>query len=105
MQEAAHVLIGKHDFSTFRAQDCQAASPIKTLDALEAWREDELIVFEARARSFLYHQVRNMIGTLSLVGTGQWTVGNFKTAFAACDRKQGGPTAPAHGLCFWKVEY
>ena len=105
MQEAAKLLLGKHDFSTFRAQNCQSNSPIKTLDAFEIAREDELVLFNCRARSFPYHQVRNMVGTLVLVGTGQWTLEDFKAAFAACDRKAGGPTAPAHGLFFWQVEY
>jgi len=105
MQEAANILIGQHDFSTFRASECQANSPIKTLDKLLVVRDGDLITFETRARSFLYHQVRNMVGTLALVGTGQWNLDDFKTALAAHDRKAGGPTAPAQGLFFWGVEY
>src|SRR6185312_16066834 len=105
MQTAARLLIGQHDFSTFRAQNCQANSPLKTLDALNIHNEDELVIFETRARSFLYHQVRNMVGTLTMVGTGQWTVEDFRKAFEAHNRQAGGPTAPAHGLFFWKVEY
>jgi tRNA pseudouridine38-40 synthase len=105
MQEAARILIGNHDFTTFRARDCQAKSPVKTLDALNITREDEMIIVEARARSFLYHQVRNMVGTLALVGSGQWNLDDFKAAFAARDRKAGGPTAPAQGLIFWEVKY
>jgi tRNA pseudouridine38-40 synthase len=105
MQEAAALLIGKHDFSTFRAQYCQANTPVKTLDALEVSAEDETLIIAASARSFLYHQVRNMVGTLVMVGTGQWSVEDFKTAFAARDRSKGGPTAPAHGLYFWEAIY
>ena len=105
MQEAARLLIGNHDFSTFRAQNCQSSSPVKTLDALEIAMEEELITFHTSARSFLYHQVRNMVGTLMLVGNGQWTLDDFTSAFAARDRRQGGPTAPAHGLIFWSVDY
>ena len=105
MQEAAKILIGHHDFSTFRASECQSNSPLKTLDVLAILRDGELIIFETRARSFLYHQVRNMVGTLVLAGTGQWSCDDFKAAFAARNRKAGGPTAPAHGLFFWSVEY
>lgn len=105
MQRAAALLIGKHDFSTFRAQHCQSNSPIRTLDQLDVTIEGEAIVFYARARSFLYHQVRNMVGTLSMVGLGQWSVEDFRSAFLACDRTKGGPTAPPHGLFFWGVEY
>src|SRR5262249_32931057 len=101
MQEAAQSILGKHDFSTFRAQGCQASSPLRTLDRLDIRREGEMIVFETEARSFLYHQVRNMVGTLAMVGNGQWTVADFKSAFAAKDRRAGGPTAPAEGLTFW----
>ncbi|MGE3623688.1 MAG: tRNA pseudouridine(38-40) synthase TruA [Bdellovibrionales bacterium] len=105
MQEAAKILIGKHDFSTFRAQHCQSNSPIRTLDALDVYADGELILFHTRARSFLYHQVRNMVGTLVMVGNGQWSIDDFKSAFAAKDRKAGGPTAPPQGLFFWEVEY
>jgi tRNA pseudouridine38-40 synthase len=105
MQQAARLLLGKHDFSTFRAQNCQSKSPVRTLDALDITRQDDLITFDVRARSFLYHQVRNMVGTLAMVGVGQWVVDDFKRAFEARDRKVGGPTAPPHGLFFWSVEY
>ncbi|MGB9152736.1 MAG: tRNA pseudouridine(38-40) synthase TruA [Alphaproteobacteria bacterium] len=105
MQTAADMLIGKHDFSTFRAQNCQSNSPIRNLDKIFFTQEGEEITLHTEARSFLYHQVRNMIGTLSLVGTGRWTIGDFKDAFTACDRAKGGPTAPPHGLCFWGVSY
>lgn len=105
MRLAAQALIGKHDFSTFRAANCQANSPIRTLDELSVTRDGEEFTVETRARSFLYHQVRNMVGTLALVGSGQWSVGDFAAAFAAKDRTKGGPTAPADGLCFWEVKY
>jgi tRNA pseudouridine38-40 synthase len=105
MQEAAQILIGQHDFSTFRAQNCQANSPLKTLDRLDVSTAGDLILFDVKARSFLYHQVRNMVGTLVLIGTGQWNLDDFKSAFAARDRTKGGPTAPALGLFFWQAEY
>jgi len=105
MQEAALHLIGTHDFSTFRAGGCQSKSPVRTLERLDVTRDGEEVTVYAEARSFLYHQVRNMVGTLSLVGTGHWTMDEFKTAFAKHDRIHGGPTAPAQGLCFWGVKY
>ncbi|MER2519252.1 MAG: tRNA pseudouridine(38-40) synthase TruA [Bdellovibrionales bacterium] len=107
MREAAAILIGHHDFSTFRASACQANSPMRTLDQLDIWLDEEReeVVLATRARSFLYHQVRNMVGTLALVGGGQWTLDDFREAFAACDRRAGGPTAPAQGLAFWEVGY
>lgn len=105
MQEAASLLLGKHDFSTFRAHHCQAKSPIKTLDRLIVAQEGGLFTFETEARSFLYHQVRNMVGTLVMVGSGQWSVQDFAKAFAAADRTKGGPTAPPEGLYFWSVRY
>jgi tRNA pseudouridine38-40 synthase len=105
MQEAARLLLGQHDFSTFRATHCQSNSPIKTLDRLDIRIGGELVIFETEARSFLYHQVRNMVGTLVMVGNGQWSLNDFRAAFAARDRSRGGPTAPPHGLFFWGVSY
>ncbi len=105
MKEAAAIPIGKHDFSTFRARNCQASSPIRTLDKLDVSREGEVVYVDTEARSFLYHQVRNMVGSLVFVGTGQWSIDNFRRAFDACDRTKGGPTAPPQGLCFWNVTY
>ena len=105
MQEAAQLLIGEHDFSTFRASECQARSPIKTIDKLEIIRENDHIFLNIEAPSFLHHQVRNIVGTLKLVGTHKWTITDFKKALDAKDRRQGGPTAPAHGLYFIKVDY
>ncbi len=105
MNEAAQLLLGKHDFSTFRAANCQAKSPIKTLDFIELKRKGEEVQMVIKARSFLYHQVRNIIGTLVLVGSGKWSIPDFQTAFEAKDRKKGGQTAPAEGLYFIQVKY
>ena len=105
MQEGAHHLVGHHDFSTFRDSLCQAKSPVKTLDILDVTTDGEEIHIAARARSFLHHQVRNMAGTLKLVGLGQWCPEDVATALAARDRRAGGPTAPAEGLALVAVEY
>ncbi|HZK89590.1 MAG TPA: tRNA pseudouridine(38-40) synthase TruA [Stellaceae bacterium] len=105
MQAGARHLIGRHDFSTFRDSLCQAKTPVKTLDALEITRAGEEIRIEARARSFLHHQVRNIAGTLKLVGLGQWTPDDVATALAARDRRAGGPTAPAAGLYLVEIRY
>ncbi len=104
MHAAAQRLVGKHDFSTFRAAECQARSPVKTLDALDVTREGEEIRIEARARSFLHHQVRNMVGTLKLVGEGKWTADDVSAALEARNRADGGPTAPACGLYLTAVQ-
>jgi tRNA pseudouridine38-40 synthase len=105
MREGASHLIGHHDFSTFRDSLCQARSPVKTLDALELCRDGEEIHIIARARSFLHHQVRNMVGTLKLVGLGRWQPDDVARARDARDRRAGGPTAPAGGLTLIAVEY
>jgi tRNA pseudouridine38-40 synthase len=105
MLEGAHHLVGHHDFSTFRDSLCQAKSPVKTLDALDVRRDGEEIDITARARSFLHHQVRNMAGTLKLVGLGRWQPDDVARALAARDRRAGGPTAPAEGLTLIAVEY
>ena len=105
MATAARVLVGDHDFSTFRASDCQAASPVKTLDALEVERHGDEIAITARARSFLQHQVRNMVGSLALVGEGKWTADDLAAALAARDRNAGGPAAPPEGLYLVAVRY
>jgi len=105
MAEAAHVLVGRHDFTTFRATACQANSPVKTLDALQVERADDEIHIEARARSFLHHQVRNFVGTLERVGVGKWTADDVGAALEARDRAAGGPTAPARGLYLAEVVY
>ena len=105
MNAAARHLVGRHDFSTFRDSLCQAKSPVKTLDALDLSREGEEIHIRARARSFLHHQVRNMVGTLELVGAGRWQPADVARALAARDRRAGGPTAPAQGLTLVAVCY
>jgi tRNA pseudouridine38-40 synthase len=105
MQEGARHLVGHHDFTTFRDSQCQAVSPVKTLDALDLARVGEEIHIEARARSFLHHQVRNMAGTLKLVGLGRWSPADVARALAARDRRAGGPTAPADGLTLVAVSY
>ena len=106
MQRAAELLVGRHDFTSFRAAACQADSPWRTLDRLEvAWLDDETLAVIAQARSFLHHQVRNMVGTLRLVGDGRWTPADVGAALAARDRAAGGPTAPPWGLCLMRVVY
>ncbi|MDG2034616.1 MAG: tRNA pseudouridine(38-40) synthase TruA [Rhodospirillales bacterium] len=105
MHTAAQFLLGKHDFSTFRAARCQADSPQRTLDLLNVVREGETILVHARARSFLYHQVRNMVGTLKLVGEGKWSPQDVADALAATDRSAGGPTAPPEGLYLTEIKY
>jgi tRNA pseudouridine38-40 synthase len=105
MHRAAQALIGQHDFTTFRASLCQAASPLKTLDALDVTRAGDEVHVHARARSFLHHQVRNMVGTLKLVGEGKWRVEDVALALAARDRSAAGPTAPAEGLYLTEVWY
>jgi tRNA pseudouridine38-40 synthase len=105
MQAGADRLLGRHDFTSFRAAACQAASPVRTLDRLEVVRHGEAIEVTAEARSFLHHQVRNMVGTLKLVGEGRWTAVDVGRALAACRREAAGPTAPAEGLCLMQVVY
>lgn len=105
MDDAAQVLVGKHDFTTFRATLCQARSPVKTLTSLQVVRHDDDISIHARAPSFLHHQVRNIVGTLKLVGDGKWSKADVAAALAACDRTRGGPTAPPQGLFLTEVVY
>ena len=105
MHDAAQVLIGKHDFTSFRAAPCQARSPVKTLDLLAVERVGEEIRIHAEARSFLHHQVRNINGTLKMVGEGKWSKADVAAALAARDRKAGGPTAPPDGLYLTGVGY
>ena len=105
MQEGAKYLLGHHDFSSFRAAACQAKSPIKTLDKLNISQRGEEIIFEVEAKSFLHHQVRNMVGTLKLVGDGHLAPQDVKRILEAKDRKAAGPTAPACGLYLSKVWY
>ena len=105
MAQAARSLIGRHDFSSFRAAGCQANGPIRTLARLEVAREGEIIDITAEARSFLYHQVRNIVGTLALVGAGRWEPARVGAVLAARDRRLAGPTAPASGLTLISVRY
>jgi tRNA pseudouridine38-40 synthase len=105
MQEAAQRLIGRHDFSSFRGALCQAKSPVKTLDRLTIRRLGDRVEITARARSFLHHQVRNMVGTLKLIGEGRFAVAHVETVLAARDRAAAGPTAPACGLYLMRVDY
>ena len=105
MADAATVLVGTHDFTSFRASTCQAKSPAKTLDELTVQTAGNEIHVAARARSFLHHQVRNIVGSLAWVGGGKWTRGHLKDALAAKDRCAGGPTAPAAGLYLTGVRY
>jgi tRNA pseudouridine38-40 synthase len=105
MAAAAASLLGRHDFTSFRAAACQAKSPLRTLDRLDVARHGEMVEIVAEARSFLHHQVRNMVGTLKLVGEGRWPVERVAGALAARDRAAAGPTAPAEGLTLAAVRY
>ncbi len=105
MHEAAQLLLGRHDFSSFRSASCQAKSPVRTLDRLDVRRDGDLIRIDAEARSFLHHQVRNLVGTLKQVGTGQWPAARTAEILAARDRSAAGPTAPAEGLTLMRVGY
>lgn len=105
MQAAALLLTGRHDFTSFRASQCQAASPIKTLDQLSLSRVGEEIRIVAKARSFLHHQVRNMVGTLKQVGDGRWPPERISQILDACNRSAAGPTAPPEGLYLTEVQY
>ncbi len=105
MHAAAQLLLGRHDFSSFRAAACQAKSPIRTLDRLEVVRDGELITAFVEARSFLHHQVRNFIGTLRLVGDGTWPIERVAAVLEARNRAAAGPTAPAAGLALVAVTY
>ncbi len=105
MHEAAHYLVGHHDFTTFRAADCQAKSPEKTLDSLRVSRYGDDIEIEAEARSFLHHQVRSMVGSLKHVGEGKWTPRDMKRALDAKDRSACGAVAPPVGLYLVSVSY
>jgi tRNA pseudouridine38-40 synthase len=105
MHEAAQILLGSHDFTTFRATECQAKSPVKTLDRFDVSAQGEEIVFYASARSFLHHQVRSMVGTLKLVGEGKWRPHDVDIALNARDRTRCGPVAPPDGLTLLGVDY
>jgi tRNA pseudouridine38-40 synthase len=105
MHAAAQRLVGHHDFTTFRHTDCQAKSPVKTLDRLDVMRESERVCIEASARSFLHTQVRSMVGALVAVGEGRWSADDLSAALAARDRKACAAVAPPDGLYLVKVDY
>ncbi len=105
MHAGAQFLVGQHDFTTFRAAECQSPSPVKTLDRLDVSRRADEIHIEASARSFLHHQIRSIAGTLKLVGEGKWTPLEVKKALAARDRAACGPVSPPEGLYLVKVDY
>jgi tRNA pseudouridine38-40 synthase len=105
MHAAAQGLIGRHDFTTFRAADCQARSPLKTLDRLDVERREDEVLIRASARSFLHHQVRSMVGSLIWVGEGRWSAQDLAAALAARSRSACGPVAPPDGLYLVAVEY
>ncbi len=105
MHAAAQQLVGQHDFTTFRAAECQAKSPVKTLDRLDVARDGDEVRVAASARSFLQHQVRSMVGSLVHVGEGKWSAGDLAAALAARDRTACGQVAPPHGLYLVRVDY
>jgi tRNA pseudouridine38-40 synthase len=105
MHEAAQLLIGRHDFTTFRSAHCQSESPVKTLDRLDVRREGERVMIFAEARSFLHHQVRSMVGCLALVGQGKWTAQDLAAALDTRDRAALGYNAPPDGLYFTGARY
>lgn len=105
MHEAAQVLVGHHDFTTFRDMQCQAKSPLKTLDLATVRREGEQVLLDFASRSFLHRQVRSMAGSIAEVGAGRWTKDDLKAALEAADRKACGPVAPSDGLYFTGVGY
>ncbi len=105
MHQAAQALLGRHDFSAYRAASCQAASACRTLERLDVTREGEHIVITAEARSFLHHQVRNLVGTLAPVGLGRRPHGWPRAVLDGRDRRAAGETAPPEGLCFMRVDY
>jgi len=105
MHAAGQFLLGRHDFSSFRAAACQANSPLRTLDRLDICRTGDMIEIVAEARSFLHHQVRNMVGTLKSVGDGSWPPERLAQVLAARSRAASGQTAPACGLCLTGVRY
>jgi len=105
MHAAAQKLVGRHDFTTFRAAECQAKSPVKTLDQLDVKRDGNAVRISATARSFLHHQVRSMVGSLVHVGEGKWSAEDLAAALAARDRIRCGQVAPPQGLYLVRVEY
>jgi tRNA pseudouridine38-40 synthase len=105
MHEAAQLLLGRHDFTTFRASECQANSPIRTLETLDVTRAGDAIVVTTSARSFLHNQVRSMVGSLEHVGSGKWSAADLRAALDAKDRARCGQVAPPQGLYLVAVDY
>lgn len=105
MQAAAQHLVGKHDFTTFRSTECQAKSPVKTLDRLDVERSGDIVLIAASARSFLHNQVRSMVGSLVLVGENKWSPDDLARVLEARDRTACGPVAPPDGLYLMRVDY
>jgi tRNA pseudouridine38-40 synthase len=105
MQNAAKYLLGEHDFTSFRAGNCNAKSPVRTMNRVEIIQRDDYLIFEFEGKGFLKHMVRNFVGTLIYVGKKKLPAEQVKTILEACDRKVAGPTAPSHGLCLIKVDY
>jgi tRNA pseudouridine38-40 synthase len=105
MHDAAQRLVGKHDFTTFRSTECQAKSPLKTLDRLDVTRAGDEVHINTSARSFLHNQVRSMVGSLAFVGDGKWSADDLAAALAARDRAACAPVAPPEGLYLLRVDY
>lgn len=105
MQNAVNFLLGKHDFTSFRASQCQSNSPIRTVDTIKVLRQGHNIEIQISALSFLHHMVRNIVGSVILVGSGRWKPSKIYDVLLAKDRRAAGPTAPAYGLYLSKVEY
>ena len=105
MHQAAQILVGHHDFTTFRDLQCQAKSAMKTLDEVRVWREGDQVLLVFASRSFLHRQVRSMTGSLAEVGVGRWSAGDLRAALGARDRRACGPVAPADGLYLTGVDY
>ncbi len=105
MNRAAQIFLGQHDFTTFRSVQCQSPSPIKTLDLMMVWQEQEYVYVRAEARSFLHNQVRSLVGALKVVGQGRWSEDDVVAALSACDRAACPPVAPAHGLFLMRADY
>jgi len=105
MQKAAQILVGEHDFTTFRSVNCQSASPVKSIDRIDVRREGDHIIIEVAARSFLHHQVRSMVGALAAVGRGKWSEDDLRNALEAKNRQALVENAPPYGLYFVRAEY
>ena len=105
MQEAAQCLVGEHDFSAFRASECQSRTPVRRLEGIAVRREGDRVLIDVTANAFLHHMVRNLVGTLIEIGRGRFEVSDLVAIREARDRSRAGPTAPARGLTLMSVEY